>query len=189
MAVHGCILFFPLDVPKCSQSSSYCQALSPNLLLLYRKLGWGFVHPEKIIQKRKRNRYTKKMLYNLQMTKGRQVLHLKLTRPQNEVMTLVASPTPSCSSPTQQSRPPVERTSYCSFNLLPAPALRVQRAGPPPPCGSYYCQRDLSKHSSVMPQCMPRADQTPAKVPKASRLLSSETPLPDIYERWRGGKK
>lgn len=102
------------------------------------------------------------------MTKGRQVLHLKLTRPQNEVMTLVASPTPSCSSPTQQSHPPVEGTSYCSFNLLPAPALQVHRAGPPPPCGS------------DMPQCMPRADQTPAKVPKASRLLSSETPLPDI---------
>lgn len=33
-AVHGCILFYPLHVPKWSQSSHYCQALSPNLMLL-----------------------------------------------------------------------------------------------------------------------------------------------------------
>ena len=77
---------------------------------------------------------------------------------------------------------PSKGTAWCGFNLPPSPALQVQRAdvfpaklSPSLPRGSY--QRDLPRPGSVLPQCRPHADQIPARVPGASRLLGRKAML------------
>lgn len=72
VAVHGCILLYPLDVPKRSQSSSYCWALSPNLLPLYRKLWWGFIQRKLFKRGEKKTPDAQRCHATFRMTEGRQ---------------------------------------------------------------------------------------------------------------------
>lgn len=146
------------------------------------------IHPKEIIQKRgKKGRYTKMLLQSPRMTEGGQVLHLKLTQPQTEVTAPVASPIPSCSPCPQAAEPRTIRgerhRAVVSIFFPPQPSkstelvLSCKATVHIPPCSYYSCQRDLPKHRPVRPQCMLYANQTPAKVPEASRLLSSANTL------------
>ena len=135
----------------------------------YRESSDGDSCKENYSEEGKKRQITKKMLQNL-----RQVLHLKLMRPQTEVLALVAFPTASCSQ--QLSHTPPKGTDILLW-LQPSSHPSLQDHIHTPPCGSYSCRRDLPKHSSVIPRCMFYADQTPAKFTKASWLLSSGNTL------------
>lgn len=121
VAVHYCMLFYPVDVPKCSQSSSHCWTFSPNLLLLYRS-SLMEIYPQKIIQRKKRARCSRKMLPNLpnDWRKAR-LFHIHQTQ---------LNSSPSQPSPRQAAPPSTWRATHHSTDILvdlqsPFPGLQV----------------------------------------------------------------